>query len=118
MAECGRYGILSGEVQVQPEGADMKVTYILFTRSGVCPLDTARFLGFASFIWQDVKSRWLLQLTSIIANSNSIDNCFSAAIADPSNQGNIFYRSMRTMVTGSSQKILSSMLLREILCIA
>jgi hypothetical protein len=53
-----------GEVQVQPEGADMKVKYILqIQASGVAPLPSSGFRVVS--IWQDVKSRWLLSAISI-----------------------------------------------------
>ncbi len=53
-----------GEVQVQPEGADMKVTYIFHVQaSAIGPLSASGFRVVS--IWQDVKSRWLLSVTSI-----------------------------------------------------
>ncbi|MGZ4872490.1 MAG: nuclear transport factor 2 family protein [Candidatus Angelobacter sp.] len=53
-----------GEVQVQPEGADMKVTYIFHVQpSAIGPLPPAGLRVMS--IWQDVKSRWLLSATSI-----------------------------------------------------
>jgi hypothetical protein len=53
-----------GEVQVQPEGTDMKVTYILHMPAsppGPLPSVGLRVVS----IWQDIKSRWLLSVTSI-----------------------------------------------------
>ena len=53
-----------GEVQVHPEGSDMKVTYIFhFQASASGPLPASGFRVVS--IWQDVKSRWLLSATSI-----------------------------------------------------
>jgi hypothetical protein len=53
-----------GEVQVQPEGADMKVTYILhMPASSPGPLPSAGLRVVS--IWQDIKSRWMLSVISI-----------------------------------------------------
>jgi hypothetical protein len=53
-----------GEMQVHPEGADMKVTYIFHVQaSAIGPPSSSGFRVVS--IWQDVKSRWLLSATSI-----------------------------------------------------
>jgi hypothetical protein len=52
-----------GELQVQPEGPDMKVTYILnLPASGKGP---ARAGQRVVSVWQQLKTRWLLSATSI-----------------------------------------------------
>jgi hypothetical protein len=53
-----------GEVQVQPEGADMKVTYIFHFQASTVGQATPSGLRVVS-IWQDVKSRWMLSAISI-----------------------------------------------------
>ena len=53
-----------GEVQVSPEGLDMKVTYILHVQTST--LGSASPGGYRVMsVWQDVKSRWMLSATSI-----------------------------------------------------
>jgi len=53
-----------GEVQVHPEGSDMKVTYIFhFQASASGPLPASWFRVVS--IWQGVKRGWLLSATSI-----------------------------------------------------
>jgi hypothetical protein len=55
-----------GDIQVQPEGTDMKVTYIFHVQaSGLGPVPPAGFRVMS--VWQDVKSRWMLSATSITA---------------------------------------------------
>jgi len=55
-----------GELQVHPEGIDMKVTYILHVQaSALAPAPPEGFRVMS--IWQDVKSRWMLSATSITA---------------------------------------------------
>lgn len=52
------------DVQVQPDGADMKVTYIFHVQgAAIGPLPSAGLRVIS--IWQDVKSRWMLSATSI-----------------------------------------------------
>jgi hypothetical protein len=53
-----------GEVQTQPEGTDMKVTYIFSLQTSAKPLVTSSGLRVVS-IWQEVKSRWMLTATSM-----------------------------------------------------
>jgi hypothetical protein len=61
-AQVGEFSL--GELQVQPEGPDMKVTYIFHIQaSAVGRLPSSGFRVVS--IWQDVKSRWLLSVTSI-----------------------------------------------------
>ena len=53
-----------GEVQVHPEGADMKVTYIFHVQtstSGPASPDGFRVMA----IWQEIKNRWMLSAISI-----------------------------------------------------
>jgi hypothetical protein len=58
-----------GEVQVHPEGIDMKVTYIFHVQaSAIGPPPSSGFRVVS--IWQDVKSRWLLSATSITPIQN------------------------------------------------
>ena len=58
-----------GELQVQPEGPDMKVTYILsLPASGKGP--AAAGLRVVS-VWQQLKTRWLLSATSITPIQNN-----------------------------------------------
>jgi hypothetical protein len=52
-----------GEVQVQPEGADMKVTYILNVKASVPNSSPSTGLRVVS-IWQQVKDRWVLTACS------------------------------------------------------
>lgn len=58
-----------GELQVQPEGPDMKVTYILSlpaSEKGPAPAGQ-RVVS----IWQQLKTRWLLSATSITPIQNN-----------------------------------------------
>jgi hypothetical protein len=53
-----------GEVQVHPEGADMKVTYIFHVQtstSGPASPDGFRVMS----VWQEIKSRWMLSAISM-----------------------------------------------------
>ena len=51
-----------GEVQVQPEGPDMKVTYIFHVQgNGPAPAAGLRVVS----VWQQIKTRWTLTATSI-----------------------------------------------------
>ena len=55
-----------GEMEVRPEGADMKVTYIFHIQasiSGATPPEGFRVMS----VWQDIKSRWMLSAISITA---------------------------------------------------
>jgi len=57
-----------GELQVQPEGPDMKVTYILsLPASGKDPAPEGQRVV---SVWQQVKTRWLLSATSITPIQN------------------------------------------------
>ena len=53
-----------GEVQTQPEGADMKVTYILHIQPSAKALLTSSALRVVS-VWQDVSGRWMLSAISM-----------------------------------------------------
>jgi hypothetical protein len=53
-----------GEVQVQPEGIDMKVTYILHVQTSAKALLPSSGLRVVS-IWQGVKGRWMLSAMSM-----------------------------------------------------
>jgi hypothetical protein len=55
-----------GEVQVHPEGSDMKVTYILHVQ-GATPGPTSSEGFRVISIWQEIKSRWMLSAISITA---------------------------------------------------
>jgi len=58
-----------GEVQVQPEGPDMKVTYILsLPASGKGPASAGQRVV---SVWQQLKTRWLLSATSITPIQNN-----------------------------------------------
>lgn len=58
-----------GEVKVQPEGIDMKVTYIFHVQAA--SLGASQTEGFRVMsVWQDVKSRWMLSAISITAIQN------------------------------------------------
>ena len=58
-----------GEVQVQPEGPDMKVTYILsLPASGKGPAPAGQRVV---SVWQQLKTRWLLSATSITPIQNN-----------------------------------------------
>ena len=55
-----------GEVEIRPEGVDMKVTYIFHAQTailGPAPADGFRVMS----VWQDVKGRWMLSAVSITA---------------------------------------------------
>ena len=57
-----------GELQVQPEGPDMKVTYILhMPASGTGAPAGQRVVS----VWQQLKTRWLLSATSITPIQNN-----------------------------------------------
>lgn len=58
-----------GEMQIQPEGADMKVTYILHVKASARALQSSSGLQAIS-IWQDVKGRWMLTANSMTAIQN------------------------------------------------
>ena len=53
-----------GEVQVQPEGIDMKVTYIFHVQGSAKASLPSSGLRVVS-IWQDVKGRWMLSAMSM-----------------------------------------------------
>jgi hypothetical protein len=53
-----------GEVQIHPEGTDMKVTYILHLQTSAKPLITPSGLRVIS-VWQEVKSGWMLTAISM-----------------------------------------------------
>jgi hypothetical protein len=53
-----------GEVQTQPEGSDMKVTYIFHGQTSAKALLTSSGLRIVS-VWQDVNGRWMLTATSM-----------------------------------------------------
>lgn len=53
-----------GEVQVQPEGVDMKVTYVFHVQTRPEALMPSSGLRAVS-IWQDVKGRWVLSAISM-----------------------------------------------------
>jgi hypothetical protein len=55
-----------GEVQVNPEGPDMKVTYI-FHIQGATPGPTSPDGFRVISVWQEIKSRWMLSAISITA---------------------------------------------------
>jgi len=58
-----------GELQVQPEGPDMKVTYILsLPASGKGPAPPSQRVV---SVWQQLKTRWLLSATSITPIQNN-----------------------------------------------
>jgi hypothetical protein len=58
-----------GELQVQPEGPDMKVTYILhLPASGGGPAPAGQRVV---SVWQQLKTRWLLSATSITPIQNN-----------------------------------------------
>ena len=53
-----------GEMQIQPEGSDMKVTYVLhFKASAKAPLPSSGLRVIST--WQEVKSRWMLTAMSM-----------------------------------------------------
>jgi len=51
-------------VQVQPEGVDMKVTYVFHVQTSPEALMPSSGLRAVS-IWQDVKGRWMLSAISM-----------------------------------------------------
>ncbi len=53
-----------GELQVQPEGPDMKVTYIFHVQGATAGSVAAAGLRVVS-VWQHVNARWVLTTTSI-----------------------------------------------------
>jgi hypothetical protein len=53
-----------GEVQTQPEGIDMKVTYIFNGQTSAKALLPASGLRVVS-VWQDVRGRWMLSAISM-----------------------------------------------------
>ena len=53
-----------GEVQTQPEGIDMKVTYIFHCQTSAKALLPASGLRVVS-VWQDVRGRWMLSAISM-----------------------------------------------------
>ena len=53
-----------GEVQVQPEGIDMKVTYVCHVQTSAKALLPSSALRIVS-IWQEVKGRWMLSAISM-----------------------------------------------------
>jgi hypothetical protein len=58
-----------GEMQIQPEGSDMKVTYIFHVKGpskAQLPSSGLRVIS----IWQEVKSRWMLTAMSMTAIQN------------------------------------------------
>jgi uncharacterized protein DUF4440 len=58
-----------GELQVQPEGPDMKVTYILsLPAPGKGPTPAGQRVV---SVWQQLKTRWLLSATSITPIQNN-----------------------------------------------
>jgi hypothetical protein len=58
-----------GELQVQPEGPDMKVTYILHVpASGAATAPAGQRVV---SVWQQLKTRWLLSTTSITPIQNN-----------------------------------------------
>ncbi len=61
-APVGDY--LVGEIAVQPEGADMVVTYPLHISQPGASVDSGSGLRVVS-VWQTVKSRWVLISTSV-----------------------------------------------------
>ena len=62
-------GFSLGELQVQPEGPDMKVTYILhMPASGAGPAPAGQRVV---SVWQQLKTRWLLSATSITPIQNN-----------------------------------------------
>jgi ketosteroid isomerase-like protein len=62
-APVGEFSL--GELQVQPEGPDMKVTYILHLQ-GTATKDSAPVAGLRVVsVWQQVKAGWMLTTTSI-----------------------------------------------------
>ena len=56
---------LQGELQVRPEGQDMKVTYIFQVQTPILGSAPEGFRVMS--VWQDVKSRWILSAISITA---------------------------------------------------
>jgi len=58
-----------GEMQVHPEGSDMKVTYIFHVQASAIGQPPSSGFRVVS-IWQDVKRGWLLSATSITPIQN------------------------------------------------
>jgi hypothetical protein len=58
-----------GDMQIQPEGTDMKVTYIVHVKASAMVLLPSSGLRVIS-IWQEVKGRWMLTAMSITAIQN------------------------------------------------
>jgi ketosteroid isomerase-like protein len=68
-AQAGDFSL--GDVSVQPEGADMKVTYILHLQ-GIAKKTAAPASGLRVVsVWQQVKTRWMLTTTSITPIQNN-----------------------------------------------
>lgn len=65
-AQVDQYSL--GEIQVQPEGPDMKVTYILNLQAGSQGA-TASGLRVVS-VWQQLKKGWVLSATSMTPVQN------------------------------------------------
>jgi hypothetical protein len=61
-SEMGEFSL--GEVQTQPEGIDMKVTYIFHGQTSAKALLTSSGLRVVS-VWQDVHGRWMLSAMSM-----------------------------------------------------
>lgn len=58
-----------GEMQIQPEGTDMKVTYIFHVKGSAkaqLPSSGLRVIS----VWQEVKGRWMLTAMSLTAIQN------------------------------------------------
>jgi uncharacterized protein DUF4440 len=54
-----------GEMTVEPEGADMVVTYVLQLSSGSATAETSPKGLRVIAVWQQVKTRWILTATSL-----------------------------------------------------
>jgi Domain of unknown function (DUF4440) len=67
-AEVRQYSL--GDVQVLPEGPDMKLTYILHLQAkGITPQATAGLRVVS--VWQQVKAGWMLAATSVTPIQNN-----------------------------------------------
>ena len=68
-APAGEFSL--GDLSVQPEGIDMKVTYILhlqgIAKQTAAPASALRVVS----VWQQMKARWMLTTTSIIPIQNN-----------------------------------------------
>ncbi len=66
-AQAGDFSL--GDLSVQPEGVDMKVTYILHLQGSArqAPASGLRVVS----VWQQMKTRWMLTTTSIIPIQNN-----------------------------------------------